>query len=224
MTPDRDPPPADPSRDPVLDEAFRHLVHHAQAPPHFYPQVLARVAERHAHRRRFAGLVSGAQPVWALALAGVLVLSLTINVYQALAPSTPDGGLPVLITRRRAPTLGTDIAQVLERGDSYATLREYDKALRAYTDVLRAEGGAVAPVLRKMADVYAQAGRYHEAIETATTALLFDPQDARAYRYRGAAYKALGNRPQARQDWHEALRLGDTEAQRLLETLEAGQP
>ena len=69
---------------------------------------------------------------------------------------------------------------------------------------------------RRLAESYLQSGRYAEARDAATAALVLNPEDAQAYWYRGTARAELGDQEQAVQDWSQAAQLGDAEARTAL--------
>jgi tetratricopeptide (TPR) repeat protein len=94
---------------------------------------------------------------------------------------------------------------------------EYANAVEAYREVLQVDGRWVAPVLQKLAKVYLQLGQYRQAREAVTVVLVLAPEQGRAYWFRGVAQKALGQEEQAIQDWQEAARRGDREAQAALQ-------
>ena len=186
--------------------------------PQFPRKVMAQIAAQQARRTWWgwcARLLRVESPAWVPALATGFVLSLGLNVWlgsQVRAPHGPSG--EHLWLER---TVEEGIRQVTQ-GDAYVAQRDYANALRAYETFLHADEEApVAQVLRKVAGVQYQRGQYLQAIEAATAALVLNLQEAQAYRYRGMAREALGDREQAAQDLQQAARLGDPEAQRLLQ-------
>jgi tetratricopeptide (TPR) repeat protein len=112
----------------------------------------------------------------------------------------------------------TGVTQYIEQGDGYVEAGEERKALQAYQQALDllAQEYPFALVLHKLAARYATPGYTQQAIDAATAALVLDPDDALAYRYRGLAYEDGGDRPQAIRDLQRAARLNDPEAQRTL--------
>jgi len=173
-----------------------------------------RLEQQRAHRRRFAWMECFRTPVWGPALAASLLLSLTVNAWLGYRALTQPSPLELLTTRG-----ATETTQALAQGDRYAATGAYAQALEAYAAFLRAQRGPVVPVLHKMAVAHARLGHWQPVIDVTTAALVLAPQDAVAYRYRGTAYEALGDRPQALRDWQRAAQLGDAEAQQLLRTL-----
>jgi tetratricopeptide (TPR) repeat protein len=116
--------------------------------------------------------------------------------------------------------------QLLTQADQYAQEGKYEPAVEAYEAYVRMEeiaGKPVGAVLRKLAAVHYRFGRYAQAYEAASAAVLLTPLDACAYWYRGAAAYALGNTAQALQNWRQAKALGDSEAQQTIENLQQGE-
>lgn len=197
-----------------------------EIPADFHATVMANVRALPQPRQRggwFARLFPVRSPVWVPALATVCVLSLGLNVWQGIeilqeAPHGPPSENRAYERRFLADFSRSPNLQVTQ-GDTYVTLGDYANALRAYEAFLQADKQApVAQVLRKVAGVQYQLGQYRQAMEAATAALLLNPQEAPAYRYRGMAVEALGHRAQAVQDLQQAARLGDDpEAQRILQ-------
>jgi regulator of sirC expression with transglutaminase-like and TPR domain len=66
--------------------------------------------------------------------------------------------------------------------------------------------------------VSATAYKDEQTIDAATALLMLTPNAAEPYRYRGLAYVRTGNKGQALQDIQRAADLGDSEAQRILQT------
>ena len=64
------------------------------------------------------------------------------------------------------------------------------------------------------------AGEYAAAVDTFTQILAADPQDSLSYRLRGNAYRYLGDRQKAMEDWTQAARLGDALVQSYLDSMQ----
>lgn len=173
----------------------------------------ARLPQQRAHRR-FAWMGRLWTPGWVPALAASFLLSLTVNAWLGYRALTQPSSLELLTARGATE----ETAQALAQGDRYAARGAYAQALEAYAAFLRVQGGPVVPVLHKMTVAHIRLGHWQPVIDVATAALVLAPQDAVAYRYRGMAHEALGDRPRALQDLQHAARLGDVEAQQLLRT------
>jgi tetratricopeptide (TPR) repeat protein len=143
-----------------------------------------------------------------------LVLSLTLNVWLGIQGARREPSLPEAFSPTRGG--GEDAAAVVARGDRAMGRGAYAVAERLYTAALQAEGRTTALLLGKLAEVSYRLGRYPQARDAATAALVLAPQEARAYWYRGAAQEVLGATGQAIADWQAAARLGDLEAQSAL--------
>lgn len=183
--------------------------------PHFWARVRYRITQRQDRRCFGWGLALRWRPVWTLV---VVPLSLGLNGwfgYQLGNLRQQLAGDKALLTTRSGDT--GPLEDELQ-GDQAVTFGLLDEAAQAYEIALQSSGAPVATILRKLAGVYVQLGKYAKAHETATAALLMSPQEARAHWYRGQAAEALGNPTQAIQDWQQAARLGDREAQQILRT------
>ena len=77
---------------------------------------------------------------------------------------------------------------------------------------------AIALAQRHTGEIYYRLHEYHKALQHLTSAIEQNPQDDLAYRYRGAAYEAVGQRQQAIMDFQSAARLGNEPAQQLLQS------
>jgi tetratricopeptide (TPR) repeat protein len=94
-----------------------------------------------------------------------------------------------------------------EKGWEYYQNKEYDKAIKAYTNAI-----ALAPnyalVYRGRGLAYDEKGQYDRVIEDSNKTIALDPNHAGDYYNRGNAYEMLGNIEMAIADYRKACDLG----------------
>jgi tetratricopeptide (TPR) repeat protein len=185
--------------------------------PYFRARMWHRITQRQERRRVGWPLTLRWHPAWTLVPVAGLLLSLGLNGWFGYQRSSLRQELDAYKTRLTTRSGNTNIPLEIElqaAQDEAAGL--FTEAIEAYEHALKVSGAPVDALLRKLARVNVKLGRYAKAHETATAALVVAPNDARAYWYRGQAAKGLGESTKALEDWQQAARLGDREAQQTL--------
>jgi tetratricopeptide (TPR) repeat protein len=121
---------------------------------------------------------------------------------------TADGGLTIRMEYfdeaiRLDPN---NAAAYNNRGDSYAKLGQYEKAIEDFDEAIRLDPN-YANAYHNRGITYAILGQNESAIENYTEVIRIDPNYANAYSFRGLAYANLGQHSKALQDYDEAIRL-----------------
>jgi tetratricopeptide (TPR) repeat protein len=148
-----------------------------------------------------------------------LVLSLGLNGWFGYEMDSLRQEVDAYKTRLTTRSGSTNIPLEVELQAAQAEAAGlFAEATEAYERALQVSGAPVAALLRNLARVNVKLGQYAKAHETATAALVVAPNDARAYWYRGQAAKGLGESTKALEDWQQAARLGDRQAQQALQT------
>ena len=93
----------------------------------------------------------------------------------------------------------------LQQGVAHFKKNEFDKAIDAYTEVLRLYPTGAASYNRGLA--YGHKGDYDKAISDFTQAIILKPKDVEAYRNRGLAYAHKGNYDKAIPDFTKVISL-----------------
>jgi len=100
-----------------------------------------------------------------------------------------------------------DATAVTYRGAAYLEKKQYALAMNDYTRALQLDPKLPA-AYEGIGETCYKTGQYARAIEYLTRALSADSKIPDAYYYRGAAYKAMGNKTEADKDFQSASALG----------------
>lgn len=101
----------------------------------------------------------------------------------------------------------SDAVIVANRGAAYLEKKQYVLAMNDYTRALQLDPKLPA-AYEGIGETCYKTGQYARAIEYLTRAVSGDTKVADAYYYRGAAYKAMGNKSEADKDFQRASALG----------------
>ena len=232
MSPEHDNDELPSTGDPQTDEHLQFLIRglrdqlgmdpQEELPSDFRETVMARVQmlpspQRHAERY-FSWITTARQmPTWALVSVATLVLSLSLNGwfgYQTLMLQHKSNEPNIAFNTRSG---AVDATEMVLQADYASAAGRYAEAVQAYEEALQASSEPVSGILRNLAYAHFQLGNYEKTYRVATAVLMITPQDPRTYLYRGQAAEALSNPTQAIQDWQQAARLGNPEAQRFLQ-------
>ena len=96
---------------------------------------------------------------------------------------------------------------LVNRGNAYISLREYDSAMDDFNAAIRLDTGDAAPY-RGRASVHVTQARHREAAADLTTVIRLKPDDQLAYVNRAQAYLRTGRYERAIADCNTALQLG----------------
>ncbi len=152
------------------------------------PEFTARVRARVAQRHRHTAPFR----IWIPVLVTGLLLSLALNVWWG-----------ALLWRDRPPSHEANG----QPPESQAFVASRDTA---HT------GETIETLFLRLAETNLQTRRFTKARDAATAALVLNPENAQASRYRAMAHAELGDQKQAIKDWRHAALLGDVEARAAL--------
>jgi len=186
--------------------------------PYFRARMWHRITQRQERRHFGWTRTLRWHPAWTLVPVVGLLLSLGLNGWFGYQRNSLQEELNAYKTGLTTRSSNTNIPLEAELQATQAEAEGlFAEAIDAYEHALQVSGPPVAALLRNLARVNVKLGQYAKAHETATAALVVAPNDARAYWYRGQAAKGLGESTKALEDWQQAARLGDREAQQTLQ-------
>ncbi len=194
------------SRDPVVEEAFRLLMHHTQAPQDFSARVMAKsAAESPTLRDRVVRWFSPLwHPAWAPVLAVGLLFSLTLHAYQLLAPFQRVEDRPS--ARAVSPAAERTLPVLIEQGLQYQRVGKPEEAIAAYREALNLMAfplNQVAWLLYQEGQVSRQAqAKAAEGLPLARLAVQLRPDDAEYLDTLAVLLCAVGEHAEAL-DWME---------------------
>ncbi len=98
----------------------------------------------------------------------------------------------------------SDASLHFNRGNLYAFTKDYDSAIRDYSEAIRINPGD-ASSFNNRGNVYVDKGEYDKALKDYTEAIRLDPGNAEAYYNRGHVYYNRGSFKEAAADWRKSI-------------------